>query len=147
MSRFRPAPLAVYLEWLRLHLEAGGVLTHHYDYPFERARFLLATADFTTGGECGAQARTILLPAGIHHAGGQLGHNDLLGFDHPEGGDFVPTYSNPEFLALPGVAAHIAEQRRRDCEYRAQAARDQAAHDAAARASDLGRYVLGGSEQ
>lgn len=107
---FQALPLDRYAAWLRGYLEYGGKITHVYDYPYARRRFLLATRNFTTGGECGAAAREILVPAGIRHLGGGLGHCSLYFEDGPAlKGNFVPAYSNPVFTGLPGYAKAVTE--------------------------------------
>ncbi len=142
---FEPAPLDWYVAWLRGYLRAGGQITHVYDYPYSRVRFVLAARDFTTGGECGASARNILVPAGIRHLGGARGHCNLY-FEkrHTLEGNLVPAYSDPAFAALPGyreaatkARADHAESEKRHREYEAQRTRR-------ARTSDLSAYTQDG---
>jgi hypothetical protein len=143
MSKFEPAPLGVYIDWLRQHLNAETRPTHWYDYPYPQRKFLLATADFTTGGECGVNARSILIPAGIRHLGGALGHNLLYHFDKDAlVPSIIPIYSNLEFLVLPGVAEFIVEAKQRDRAFWAEQEKLRADSDAAMLEGDLGRYLL-----
>lgn len=105
MDAFAPAPLDLYIEWLRGHVANGGRITHAYDYPFSRWGFLTAKRHFTTDGECGSQAVAIIAPSGVRHLGGNLGHNKLYFMDgFEQRGGLVPVYADPEFDALPGVA-------------------------------------------
>lgn len=124
MTIFRPASVDQYVTWLEGYLEAGGRITHAYDYPIARPSFLVAVANFTTGGECGSRSRQIIVPQNVQHLGGDLGHNTLYFMDgFRVVGHFVPVYNDPEFDRLPGVP-----------QARAQAAADSRAfwvqHDA-----------------
>lgn len=104
---FRPATVTEYVTWLQSHLAAGGRITHAYDYPMARQQFVTATRDFVTDGECGAQALSIVVPTGVRHLGGRLGHNNLYVIDEGKASDpnLVPVFSDHEFDGLPGVAA------------------------------------------
>lgn len=142
MSKFQPAPLGTYIDWLREHLDDETQPTHWYDYPYPRRDFLIATADFTTGGECGVYARSIIIPAGVQHLGGSLGHNSLYYFDREAPApDIIPVFSNPEFLALPGMADFIAGAQQRERAFWAEQERLRQASEAAMLEGDLGRYV------
>jgi hypothetical protein len=142
MSKFEPAPLGTYIDYLHRRLSAEIKPTHWYEYPFPQRYFLLATADFTTGGECGASARSILVPSGVHHLGGGLGHNNLYCFDEDAPVPFIiPIYGNPEFLALSGVVEFIAEAKQRDRAFWAEQEKAQRASDAVMLEGDLGRHL------
>lgn len=143
MATLQPAPLSIYIDWLRTHLSEGCQPTHGYDYPYPADWFLLATAPFTTGDERGVHARNILVASGIQHVGGDLGHNQLFLFDEGPLPTVIPIYSNPEFLVLPGIADFLAEEKRRGAAFWAKQERMRAASEAAMRESDVGRYVLG----
>lgn len=150
---FEPLPLDRYLAWLRGYLAAGGKITQFSAHPYPADRLLLATRDFTTGGECGARARDILVPAGIRHLGGGLGHCNLY-FDagsrsrpHAEGrdGPSVTAYSDPGFHELPGYQ----EARRKAIEDRAEYEKQERARQAEdatrAQASDLSAHIMPGT--
>ncbi len=142
MSRFQPAPLSTYIDWLLFRLDTATHPTHWYDYPYPQRDFLLATADFTTGGECGVNARSIIVPATVRHLGGNLGHNDLFHLDRDVPVPAViPIYNNPEFLVLPGIDDFIAEAKRRDRAFWAEQGKFRQASEAAMRESNLGQYV------
>ena len=143
---FEPLPLSRYIEWLTAYTQAGGLITHVYDYPYERAGFLLARSDFSLGGECGSQARPVLVPAGVRHLGGKLGHNTLYFEASDEDqihvrGSWVPAYSNPGFADVPGYA-----EARRSADERHAASSAQRSHymddeRERIRTSDLSAYV------
>lgn len=141
---FHLAPLGLYLEWLRGYLAAGGSPTHYYDYRYS-SRFHVVTGDFTTGGECGAFARAVLIPAGVQHLGGRIGHNNLFFFDGFSTSDplWVPIYSDEEFLGLPGIVKFIAAEEQRAAAWMADVRHREAESLAEMRESDLGRYALG----
>lgn len=146
---FGTLPLDRYIAWLRAYLAADGQVTHVYDYPYPGERFLLAARDFTTGGECGALSREILVPPGVRHLGGDLGHCHLYfeadGSSPPRAESlvtpFVPAYSDPGFRELPGyaeAAQRALEARARD-EQRERAR--QAEAEVHARTSDLSAHI------
>ncbi|ACU71877.1 hypothetical protein Caci_2968 [Catenulispora acidiphila DSM 44928] len=141
---FHLAPLGLYLEWLRGYLAADGAPTHYYDYGYS-SRFHVVTGDFTTGGECGAFARAVLVPSGVRHLGGAVGHNDLFFFDGFQASCWVPIYSDAEFLSLPNIVGFIEEQKAAHTTFWAEQERASAASLEAMRGSDLGRHVLKGS--
>jgi hypothetical protein len=143
MSKFEPASLGIYIDWLRSHLSADVKPTHWYDRPYDMRNFLFATADFTTGGECGANSRNILIPPDVRHLGGALGHNQLFLFGDGDVPDCIPIYSDQEFRALPGVIGFIEEGMERDRAFWAKQAQLKEEQGDALRASDLGRHVLG----
>ena len=146
MSKFEPAPLSIYIDWLHQRLSAEVGPTHWYDYSYPQRDFLLATADFTTGGECGVYARSILVPPGIRHLGGALGHNDLYYFDEDAPmPSIIPVYSNPEFLVLPGIVDFVAAAKQRDRAFWAEQERLRVASNAAMLEGDLGRHLFPGS--
>lgn len=139
---FRKALIGEYVSWLSGYLAGGGEATHCYDYPWSRADFLVASADFQLGGECGSSARPIIVEPGARWLGGQRGHNNLYrlsDFEHL--GGWVPVYSDPAFDALPG----IAEFRRREQAKDAAAEAERQKYAEAARkmqeSSDLSRYL------
>lgn len=142
---FEPLPLDRYVAWLRGYLENGGQITHIRDYPYSRARFLLATRDFTTGGECGADARDILVPAGVRHLGGKIGHCGLYFEDrYTHRGHLVVAYSDPAFANLPGYAAVVAKSRAEREAYEKQHRGREDQRRNQARASDLSAYIQDG---
>lgn len=116
MEKLRFARLEEYVAWLRDHLASGGRITHAYDYPFERIGFLVAQAHFTTDGECGTNAVSVIALPGVRRLGGSLGHNKIYFMDGAMcEGDWVPIFADPEFDGLPGVAgarADAASERR-----------------------------------
>lgn len=134
MPKFRPAEVAEYVAWLEGHLADGGTYTHVHNYPAPCKEFLVALADFTTGGEAGSRARRIIVPQGVHHIGGPLGHNTLYLMDGfcaqtRAGAPIVPIFADAAFDHLPGV------QEARE----AQAAKDDAARaEMEARLNDSG---------
>lgn len=140
---FHLAPLGLYLEWLRGYFAAGGAPTHYYDYRYS-SRFHVVTGDFTTGGECGAFARAVLVPAGVQHLGGRLGHNNLFFFDGFRTSDppWVPIYCDEEFLVLQGIVEFVAAEEGRAAAWKADLKRREAEHLAEMHESDLGRHVL-----
>lgn len=140
---FRPATVQEYVAWLGAYVARKGPITHVYDYPFARAQFLVALRDFTLDGECGAAARSILVPKGIKRLCGALGHNNLY-YNNPFPttlGDWVPVYSDPEFDRIPGVeearVRTAAERRRWEGERQAMKRRYN---------SDLTAYTESGQE-
>lgn len=146
---FEALPLDRYLAWLRAYLAAGGKITHFFDYPYPEGRLLLATRDFTTGGECGACSRDILVPAGIRHLGGGLGHCNLY-FEadgkararaEARSSPLVGAWADPCFQNLPGCkeARQRQLQARADHEQQMQALQSEAA--ARARVSDLSAHI------
>ncbi len=142
MSEFRTGTLTEYAAWLAAWLEGEGQPTHYYDYPFARQTWLTAQRDFTTGGECGSQSANVIIPEGVRHTGGDLGHNTLYWMDGPAlSGYTVPVFHEPVFLGLPGIAAFIAEKKRADQEERQrQRAQDQRRREAM-QGSDLSRHL------
>jgi hypothetical protein len=109
---FIACPVDHYVTWLHLWTADGGKITHVYDYPYERANFLLALADFRLGGECGSRARPIVVPPHVRFLGGDTGHCNLYfindGTTHARGWVTVPIYSDPEFATVPGYAEAVA---------------------------------------
>lgn len=142
MSALRPAVLDEYLIWLRAWLDAGHEPTHTYDYPWSRQDWYTATRDFALGGECGADAVQIIVPAGIQWTRGDLGHNRLYLLDGAEQrGDFVPVFSDPAFEALPGVREFVAAKARKYAEMRRQRATREERRQRMAADSDVPRRV------
>lgn len=141
MDVFRGSTVDEYVEWLKAWLAAGHRPTHYFPYPFTTWTWLTAQQDFTTGGECGALAVHIIVPPGIRHTGGDLGHNCLYFLDGPRvKGHTMPVFSDPVFKTL-GINDFIAEQQARDRATRqAMEARLERSELAAGR-SDIGRHL------
>lgn len=133
-----------YIAWLRGYLAAGGTITHAYDYEFARADFLVAHADFTIGGECGADARPIITASRDHFRGGELGHNKIYildGYEIVARLPWVPVYTDPAFADVPGYDEAVEAEAARE---RAHAARErarEAERDAMRETSDLSRFA------
>jgi hypothetical protein len=139
---FRPATVTEYIAWLRPWLAAGNQPTHYYDYPWARWTWLTAEKDFTTGGECGANAVHIIVRPGVRHAGGGIGHNQLYFLDGTKQvGGQIPIFTDADFTDLPGVVGFVANERRRDAEYRMQIEESRNERAAAAVGSDVTRYL------
>lgn len=86
----------------------------------------------------------IIVPAGIRHAGGGLGHNQLYFIDGPEQqGRTVPVFSDPQFEALPGVPEFVREAERRLAVWRSEVEARKAASVRAMQGSDVGRWAAG----
>lgn len=88
-------------EWqrfLRGWCQAGNQPSHRYDYPFARARFTVADADFVTRAAFGSAAQHILVSAGVRWLGGDLGHTQLYFLADFRvsctGSPWVPEYSD-----------------------------------------------------
>lgn len=141
-----------YVAWLRAYLADGGKITDVYDYPYPgEIRFLLAIRDFTTDGETGSAARAILVPPGVRHLGGALGHCKLYFEADASSGPlaksavpetlWVPAFSNPEFEELPGYAeaALRAFKARAELEQYGRALRARA--EVQAQRSDLTAHI------
>lgn len=139
---FTEAPLEIYMEWLRGYLARGGRLHYYRDRPF--GGMLLAQADFTTGGECGADSREIIVPPGVRWLGGQLGHNRIHVMDrfalHGYG---VEVFTDPEFHSLPGYAELRSTAERERAAWEAKLRHQDADYEARASKSDLSRYIAG----
>lgn len=121
-AKFRPAAPADYARWLKLHLQQGGTITHYYDYAMPRDSFLTALRPFTLEGECGAEARHILVPEGISwNIGGGIGHNAVYLAGGTMAGCSVPAYTDEAFHGLPGYDEGMAAARRASVEFRARA--------------------------
>lgn len=137
MSALRPATLNEYVTWLRAWIHAGNEPTHAYDYPWSRQTWLTATRDFRLGGERGADSVHILAPAGVHHAGGALGHNQLYFTDGPgQRGGVIPVFADEVFQSLPGVREFIREEERRRAVWLQEVEERHAAEG-----SDVGRWA------
>ncbi|MGW8954663.1 hypothetical protein [Streptomyces sp. NPDC055709] len=143
MTAFRPSTVNEYVLWLKQWLDAGNSPTHYYDYPMSRdLSWQVAVRDFTTGGECGADAVRIVVPPGIRHIGGGLGDNQLYFMDGPShgGGVFlVPVFSDPEFLLLPGIRDFIESKAAEAREARHEFEARHRQREVAQRGSDVGR--------
>lgn len=145
MTVFRPCTVSEYAAWLKAWTEAGGQPTHYYDYPFQRQTWLTAQRDFTTGGECGANAVQILVPAGVSYEGGPLGHNELYFMEGAtQRGGLVPVFADPVFATLAdSMPAFIARKQEEDRAFERQIEDAEAAAERAMSRSDVGRWRLG----
>ncbi len=113
-GHFRPATLDQYIEWLRGFLGQDGKPTHSYRYRFQTdARRFLYVPDgvFTLYHETGSAARVVIVADGAQkNPLGGLGQNVVMfmdGFWLLSNPPFVPVYSDPAFLELPGVRRFI----------------------------------------
>lgn len=124
MKALQPLNLFGYAVWLREHVSKGGAITHVYDYPYANlsSQFCLAVKDFSTGGERGADAMSIVPAYGARRLGGDLGHNQVLPLDG-SACPWVPVFSDEVFDVIPGVPEARVRQVARD---RAFAARQRA---------------------
>jgi len=110
---FEPLTVERYASWVRAFVRSGGKIAYATDGSFPSSRFLLAKRDFAVAGECGSNAREILVPAGIRFLGGDMGHNVL----YFEPGNVrsaqgrVCVFSNPEFADIPGAREALAQRR------------------------------------
>jgi hypothetical protein len=142
---FRRATLDEYVSWLRLWLQWENEPTHYYDYPFERwnNNWLYAQKNFTTGGECGALSAHIIVPNGVRHIGGDLGHNDLYLADGTTGNrcPCVPVFNNPEFMKIRSVRKFIARKEEEEAKFWAEAKRERRMSALRAAGSDIGKYL------
>jgi hypothetical protein len=145
MTTFRPSTLAEYTAWLRQWLAQGNQPTHFYDYPFARQSWITAERDFTTGGECGVDAASIIVPEGVQHLGGALGHNVLYLMEGPAlRGHIVPVFSDPSFLDISEeISRFISAKRTEDAEFWRTAEHRKQERKQAMRHSDVGRWKLG----
>lgn len=120
MSKFRVATLEEYLDWFQIWRWSGNKPTHYYDYPFERwETWLFAKEDFRTDGECGAWAAHIIVPKGIQHLGGAIGHNQLYFANGTAGNRFpiVPVFNNPEFKRIRSVRKFIQAEEKKAAQF------------------------------
>lgn len=148
MTALSPATLDEYLIWLRAWIDAGHAPTHAYDYPWERQAWYTATRDFHLGSECGADAVNIVVPSGIQHVGGGLGHNQLYVMDGPaQHGGVVPVFSDPAFETLPNVREFIAAERVKEAAWRQEIEDARAAREWVARDSDVPQRPVVGVRQ
>src|SRR5581483_6914331 len=98
MGKFTAASIEQYIDWLNGYIAQGRMPTHYYDYPWQRTNFLLALEDFRLGGECGSDARPIIVPSNVRFLGGDLGHNNLYLLENfTVRGWWVPLYSDEKF--------------------------------------------------
>lgn len=135
---FAQARVSDYATWLRGYAEHGGRITHVYDYPMSNWSFLVALRDFRTGGECGAASVSIIVPEGINHICGGLGHNDLFfmdGFRTPS--HIVPAFNDTEFKGIPGMKEARRAEKRRQKQWAAQQAEYEAQCRVMAAGSDI----------
>lgn len=111
------ALLKNYIDWLAQYIEMGRKPTHYYDYPWNEDGWALATGDFTMAGECGANSINIIVLPG-YKAHGTIGHNNVyyLGGDGYHMGNYVPVYSDVEFLSLAGIPEFIEAEKVRALE-------------------------------
>ncbi|WP_028478815.1 hypothetical protein [Nocardia sp. CNY236] len=147
-NAFRYADRADYLTWLNRWLRTGNQPTHFYDYPFARWTWLVAERDFTTGGELGSRAVSILVPNGIAHVGGELGHNGLFFMDGPDlkGLGVVPIFNDPEFAKVEGKNHFIASERAKDEAFEAEMNERSRRAEAASMGGDVGRMLRRNAE-
>lgn len=141
--KMRRAYLSEYIEWLDGYMRNGGMPNNYYGYPFPYKEFVTATRDFHLGCERGALAFSIIIPAGIHHTSGDIGHNNLYymdGFRHI--GNDIPVYSNAAFTKkLPGdIKKFIADERERERLLEDEYMDDERKAIRMARSSDLARF-------
>lgn len=84
-----------YRAWLEGWVEAGGEISHYYDYSLP-SDFYVATSDLKLPPLYGASSISVIVPPGITITFEEgLGHSNLYfmdGFDHE--GYCVPAYSN-----------------------------------------------------
>ena len=142
MAKFRKARIGEYIEWLKAYLYAGHKPTHYYGYPWEHNGFLVATSDFVLGGECGACARSIIVPQGVRCLGGDLGHNHLYYVDGPRyvGFGVVPVYTDTAFATLP-LRTFIAAKEGQDREYKRQMVAQENEDRRRRAGSDLSKFT------
>lgn len=141
VAMFRHARLDEYIAWLASFIAHGGKPTHYYNYPWQRAGFLVAQGNFTLGGECGSAASPIIVPAGYHYKGGSLGHNNLYfmeGFRHR--GFWVPAYKDAAFAGLPGVRTLMLQEMANEAAKRAKKAEWEDERIRRRETSDLSRF-------
>lgn len=140
---FRRATLDEYVAWLRPWLAAGNQPTHYYDRPFGRQKWLTAERDFTTGGECGALSTEIIVPAGIKHLGGGIGHNQLYFMDGQRHlGHVVPIFDDPVFRTLSDdIPAFISAKKAEVAAWRRESEAMMSEAVRRSRRSDVGRYL------
>lgn len=85
-----------YERWLTGYLEAGGTISHAYDYPMT-GDFCVALRDLTLPALYGSSSISIIVPEGITISAPEgLGHCKLYHLGSPcwvEGG-WVPIYTN-----------------------------------------------------
>lgn len=107
-SSFRPAAVGDYLGWLLARRELRP--EEFRCVPFAEAGWVVAVADFRTHGEVGEAARTIIVPKGVRHLGGDIGDNVVLPActcapdsagrcPEPPPGFSVPMFTDREFVA------------------------------------------------
>lgn len=145
MSALRYASLGEYIDFLRVYFASGGSASHYYDYPFAQHKFLIATRDFRTGGECGSLSQQIIVPAGIRHIGGDLGHNTLYLFDGPVVvGGFVPVYSDAAFGQFPQTQAAYERDRANEARWLEEKRQREAERQRRAAGSDLAPFSMRG---
>lgn len=141
---FVRASVSDYVAWLCGYVANGGRITQVYDYEFSRARFLVARADFTLGGECGAESRPIITASESQFRGGDIGHNKIYcldGYKISARMPWVPAFADPEFAGVPGYreAVEVANE----CKRGREAAERRRKAEAAERLdiSDLSRFL------
>jgi hypothetical protein len=141
MGIFRPARLNEYLEWLRKHAETGGKPTHLYNYPWATWNFLYAERDFRLGGECGANARSIVAGPNASWISGGIGHNNLFLSGGTFHGLVVPMFSDSEFKSIPGYEELLELDTRRRKEWNERRRHYEQRNIARAAGSDLSAYT------
>ena len=90
--RARPADYAC---WLADFIEAGGQITHVYDYAMP-CDWLVARISFTVSPLYGSASKCIIVPVGYDVEIGPLGagHNDIFWHEGPCASGSVPLYSD-----------------------------------------------------
>ena len=88
-----PAHRWQYEEWLSGFLFNGGRITHVYDYPWTRWRWLCAHRTFTIKPKYGSRAVNLIVPVGITISGDR-GHSTLYFMDGFHTEDIVPLFAD-----------------------------------------------------
>lgn len=99
MPRLQKAIISDYKKWLAGYLEAGGEITHCYDYPFSRKRFFIANQDIEVPPLFGARSIGIIVPDGLTWSIlVTIGHNEIYQMDgFRQFGGSVPIFSDLVF--------------------------------------------------
>ncbi len=96
VSSLKTATPLQYAAFLHKHLKNGGVISHIYDYPFERAGIKIATQSVSIPKGCGTKAINVIVPDGmtINRVGdGNNDHGDSYNMkDGSVSGSWTPIY-------------------------------------------------------